>query len=221
MNSMKFRFCLTLLFLTSFSTVYGQSIYPQDGVYGGIESGVAIVNVNGTFGNIRSSPESEEYIGLDYTKSVIGINVGYGMYFEENLVGLEIHHSVYTKKIDDSFIQGNFAFDLTAGSKSEIDLILARKIGTHSLLSLRFGVALTNINLIADYIPGSERYVLDKKWNGYSLGMGYVFGINEYLAVKTKYNLTTFINNKFPDSNSKLVDNRVTLSLIYSIWSPE
>ena len=47
--------------------------------------------------------------------------------------------------------------------------------------------------------------------------MGYVYGINENLSIKTKYNLTTFKNNKFPETKSNLVDNRATLSLIYRI----
>ena len=114
--------------------------------------------------------------------------------------------------------QGNFDFDVSIGSKSEIDLILGRKIGAKSLLTLRTGIALSNINIIADYTLGSERFDLDEKWNGFSLGMGYVYGINDYLSIKTKYNLTTFRNQKYPDTKSKLVDNRFTLSLIYSIW---
>jgi hypothetical protein len=192
--------------------------YPQEGVYAGIESGVALVYFNGTYDTERPNSNNEEFLSDDFTKSVIGINVGYGKYLGENFVGLEIHHSVYTKKIDQNFTQGNFDFDVSIGSKSEIDLILGRKIGAKSLLTLRTGIALSNINIIADYTLGSERFDLDEKWNGFSLGMGYVYGINDYLSIKTKYNLTTFRNQKYPDTKSKLVDNRFTLSLIYSIW---
>jgi hypothetical protein len=218
---MKFQFCVFLFVYYSFSSIYAQSYYPQDGIYGGLESGIAVVNVNGAFSSIRSSGESDEFISLNYEKSVIGINLGYGRYFEESLAGLEIHHSFYTSKINEIFVQGDFEFDVTIGSKSEVDLVLGRKIGTRSLLTLRCGLAFSNINLIADYNSGAERYNLNKQWFGYSLGMGYVFGIGDYLAVKTKYNLTSFRNQLFSDTTTKLVDNRFTLSLIYTIWTLE
>lgn len=217
---MKVRLFLALITF-SFIKVNSQILYPQDGIYAGIENGVALVNMNGTYSDLRNSNENDEYLGEDYTKSVIGINLGYGRYFGENFLGLEMHHSIYTKKIDDKFTQGDFIFDVSIGSKSEIDLILGRKIGTRSLLTGRIGIALSNINVIADYTPGSEIYILDEQWNGFSLGMGYVYGINDNLAIKTKYNLTTFKNQKFPDTNSKLVDNRFTLSIIYNFWSPD
>ena len=39
------------LFFFCFLNIFGQShvIYPQDGVYGGLESGLALVKVSGTF----------------------------------------------------------------------------------------------------------------------------------------------------------------------------
>jgi len=191
--------------------------YPQDGIYGGVEIGVALVNINGTFSNNISKVVDEEFLSVDYIKSVIGINLGYGKYFGESMIGIEAHYSLYTKKISDSFVQGNFDFDVSLSSKSEIDLIIGRKIGVKSLLTLRGGIAFSNINIIVDSNSGIDFYKLDKKWNGYSLGMGYVYGINENLSIKTKYNLTTFKNNKFPETKSNLVDNRATLSLIYRI----
>jgi opacity protein-like surface antigen len=217
---LKVKLFLALLFFTFLKT-NGQILYPQDGIYSGIESGVALVNMNGTFSNLRVPGENEEFLGEDYTKSVIGVNLGYGRYFGENFLGLEIHHSIYTKKIDEQYTQGNFLFNVNIGSKSEADLIIGRKIGTRSLLTGRIGIALSNINVIADYTAGPGIYVLDKQWNGFSLGMGYVYGINDYLAIKTKYNLTTFRNQKFPETKSKFVDNRFTISVIYNLWSPD
>jgi len=49
--------------------------------------------------------------------------------------------------------------------------------------------------------------------------MGYLYGINENLSIKSKYNLSTIKNKQNPDTKSKLADNRFTLSLIYRIWS--
>ncbi len=210
---------LIWLLFSCFFITFGQSNvnYPQDGIYGGVEIGVAFVSINGTFSNNIFKVEDEDFLSIDYIKSVIGINLGYGKYFGENLIGIEAHYSFYAKKIDEDFVQGNFEFGISLSSKSEIDLIIGRKIGVKSLLTLRGGIAFSNINIIADSNSGTVLYKLDKQWNGFSLGMGYVYGINENLSIKTKYNLTTFKNNQFLETNSKLVDNRATLSLIYRI----
>jgi len=207
------------LLIGCFSNIYGQShiIYPQDGLYGGFESGIARVIVDGTFGSDNPKLDDATFISKSYTKGVISINLGYGRYFGENLIGVEAHHSLYTKKISDAFTQMDLNFDVSISSKSEIDLVLGRKIGMTSLLTIRGGVAFSNINLSAIDTNGNEIYVLDKEWFGYSLGMGYVYGINDNLSIKSKYHLTTIKNNKFPETNSQLVDNRVTLSLIYRI----
>ncbi len=201
--------------------IFGQSHvnYPQDGIYGGLESGVAFVKVNGTFNNNIFKIDDEEFLSLDYIKSVIGINLGYGKYIGESMIGIELHYSIYTKKISESFEQSSINFDVSISSKSEIDLIIGRKIGVKSLLTLRGGFAFSNINVIVNYNSGKETDKLDEQWNGFSLGMGYVYGISEKLSIKTKYNLTTFKNNKFPKTKSTLVDNRATLSLIYTIWN--
>jgi len=201
--------------------IFGQSHvnYPQDGIYGGLESGVAFVKVNGTFNNNIFKIDDEEFLSLDYIKSVIGINLGYGKYIGESMIGIELHYSLYTNKISESFEQGSINFDVSISSKSEIDLIIGRKIGVKSLLTLRGGFAFSNINVIVNYNSGKETDKLDEQWNGFSLGMGYVYGISEKLSIKTKYNLTTFKNNKFPKTKSTLVDNRATLSLIYTIWN--
>lgn len=214
---MKNYIIIGLLFGCFFSA-FGQShvSYPQYGVYGGLETGVARVVIYGTF-----TIEDEELIRRDYTKSVISVNLGYGKYIGESFIGIEGHHSIYTKKIADSYIQGNYNFDTSITAKSELDLIIGRKIGVRSLITLRGGVAFSNINLTANYNSGNDKYVLDKKWNGYSLGMGYVYGINENLSIKSKYNLTTFNNNSLAEAKSKLVDNRFTLSVIYRIWSDD
>ena len=219
---MKYKVFIGLIF-GGFLNIFAQSYinYPQDGIYGGIETGVALVIVNGTFSNELSAIDSEEFIGNHYTKNVVSINLGYGKYFGESFVGVEAHYSMYTKKISDLFVQNDFIFDISISSKSEIDLILGTKIGVKSLLTIRGGIAFSDINVIADSNFATEAYVLDKQWNGFSLGMGYVYGINENLSIKTKYNLTTFKNNKFPETNSKLIDNRATLSLIYRIWNEE
>ena len=215
---MKNRILIWFLFGCFLNTLAQSNVnYPQDGIYGGVEIGVALVNINGTFSNNISKVVDEEFLSVDYIKSVIGINLGYGKYFGESMIGIEAHYSLYTKKISDSFVQGNFDFDVSLSSKSEIDLIIGRKIGVKSLLTLRGGIAFSNINIIADSNTGIDLYKLDKKWNGYSLGMGYVYGINENLSIKTKYNLTTFKNNQFSETKSILVDNRATLSLIYRI----
>ena len=212
---------IVLAFLCVSFFGFGQSHvnYPQDGIYGGIESGVVFVNVTGTYSSEIYVVDIEEFISKDYTKSVISINLGYGKYLGESFIGIEAHHSFYTKKISDSFVQGDINFDISIESKSEIDLILGRKVGLKSLLTLRGGIAFSNINVIVDYNFGNETYSLDKQWNGFSIGMGYVYGINENLSIKSKYNLTSFKNKKFTKTNSKLVDNRATLSLIYRIWN--
>jgi hypothetical protein len=214
-------FILLITFLCSVDFGYGQTHvnYPQDGIYGGIESGVAFVRVYGTYRINISKIDSEEFISKDYTKSVISINLGYGKYLGESFIGIEAHHSLYTKKISDAFVQRDINFDISITSKSEIDLILGRKIGIKSLLTLRGGIAFSNINVVVDNNLGNEIYALDKQWNGFSLGMGYIYGINENLSIKSKYNLTAFKNKKNPQTNSKLVDNRATLSLIYRIWN--
>jgi len=206
-----------------FLNIFGQSNvnYPQDGIYGGIESGVAFVIVTGAFPSSNSVIENGEFISTDYTKSVISINLGYGNYFGENFAGIEAHHSLFTKNISDSFAQRDFNFDISISYKSEIDLIIGRKIGVTSLLTLRGGIALSNINITADSNLGNDVIVLDKQWIGFSLGMGYVYGINENISIKTKYNFTTFKNNQFPETNSKLLDIRATLSIIYRIWSKD
>ena len=211
------------LLLGSISVIFGQghANYPQDGIYGGLESGVAYVKVNGTFGSDSFATEDQEYLSEDYTKSVISINLGYGYYIGESFIGIEAHHSLYTKKISDSFIQGDYNFDIDISSKSEIDLVIGRKIGLKSLITLRGGIAFSNINVNVVNDLGNDFYALDNEWTGFSLGSGYVYGINEYLSIKSKYNLTFFKNNKIPDTDSKLVDNRISLSLIYRIWSRE
>jgi opacity protein-like surface antigen len=215
---LKYRLFIGLLF-GCFSNIYGQSHiqYPQDGVYGGIESGVARVIVDGTFGSDNPKFDDATFISKDYTKSVISVNLGYGKYFGESLIGIEAHYSLYTKKISDSFIQSVFNFDISISSKSEIDLVLGRKIGVRSLLTLRGGIAFSNINISVIDTIGNEVFVLDKKWFGYSLGMGYVYAINDDISIKSKYNLTLIKNNKSPETDAQLVDNRVTLSLIYRI----
>lgn len=204
-----------VLFLGCFLNVFSQSHvnYPQDGIYGGLESGVAFLNVNGTFNN------GTEFIDKGYTKSVVSINLGYGLYIGESFAGIEAHYSAYTKKVSDQFTQDNINFDISIGSKSEIDIIIGRKIGVKSLLTLRGGIAFSNINVTANYNAGSNIDVLDKKWNGYSIGMGYVYGINQNISIKSKYTLTTFKNNELPNTDSKFVDNRATLSIIYNIWN--
>jgi len=208
-----------ILLFGYFLNTFGQSNvnYPQDGIYGGVEIGVAFVNISGLFSNVISKVDGDEFLSEEYTKSVVGVNFGYGKYIGESMIGIEGHFSLYTKKIDETFILNDYAFDISLSSKSEIDIIIGRKIGVKSLLTLRGGIAFSNINIIAESTSGIDRYKLDSKWNGYSLGMGYVYGINEKLSIKTKYNLTTFKNNKFPETKSKLVDNRATLSLIYRI----
>jgi len=209
------------LFFCCFFNIFGQSHvnYPQDGVYGGLESGLALVKVSGTFTSNIADIGKEEFLSEGYTKSVFSINLGYGIYIGESMIGIEAHHSLYTKKISDSFIQRDMNFDISITSKTEIDLVIGRKVGLKSLLTLRGGIAFSNINLNAIANFGNEVYTLDKQWNGYSVGMGYVFGINENLSIKSKYNLTTFKNNKFSNTKSKLVDNRATISLIYRIWN--
>ena len=216
---MKNKIFIGLIF-GCFLNVFGQSHVncPQDGIYAGIESGVARVIVSGTFGN-KPVIDENEFINENYTKSVIGINLGYGKYIDESLIGIEVHYAIYTKKISESYDQGNLNSDISIGSKSEIDLIIGRKIGIRSLLTLRGGIAFSNINLSAYNDFEKTLYVQDNKWNGFSLGMGYVYGINENLSIKTKYNLTTFKNNEVSAARAKLVDNRATLSLIYRIWS--
>ena len=199
----------------------GSPNYPQDGIYGGLESGAAYVKVNGTFGSETRAPDDKEFLSEEFTKSVISMNLGFGKYLGENFIGIEAHHSLYTKKISESFVQRDFNFDISIASKSEIDLIIGRKIGAKSLLTLRGGVAFSNINVNVGYGPGNDLYVLDNQWNGFSLGSGYVYGINENLSLKSKYTLTFFNNDQFPETYSKLVDNRATLSLIYRIWSKE
>ncbi len=217
---MKNKIFIGLLF-GCFLNIYGQgsASYPQDGIYGGLESGAAFIRVNGAFGSNIFVTESEEFISQDYIKNVVSINLGYGKYLGESFIGIEAHHSIYTTKISDSFVQSDFNFDISIASKSEIDLIIGRKIGERSLLTLRGGIAFSNINVIAAYNLGNDVYVLDKQWDGFSLGMGYVYGLNDNLSIKSKYTLTIFNNNELPITNSKLVDNRATLSLIYRIWS--
>jgi len=200
--------------------MYGQSYmnYPQIGAYGGLETGIARVSVRGEF-IIDKSSELKEHVNQNYTKGVIGVNLGYGYYIAESFVGIEAHYSVYTKKISDTFTQEDFDFDISIGSKSELDLIIGRKIGTRSLLTLRGGIAFSNIKITADNNLNNEITTLDKKWNGFSVGMGYVYGINERLSIKSKYNLSTIKNQQSTETRSKLADNRFTLSLIYRIWS--
>lgn len=215
---MKNSILIWLLF-SCFLNTFGQSNvnYPQDGIYGGVEIGVAFVNITGIYSNDISKVDGEEFLSEKFTKSVIGVNFGYGKYIGESMIGIEAHFSLYTKKISESIDQADYNFDISLSNKSEIDLIIGRKIGVKSLITLRGGIAFTNINIIADSNTGIDLYKLDNKWIGYSLGMGYVYGINEKLSIKTKYNLTSFKNNQFPETKSKLVDNRATLSLIYRI----
>lgn len=210
-------------FLGCVFAVSGQNSasYPQDGIFGGFESGAAYVKINGTFNAENRAPEEAELLSKEYTKSVVSMNLGYGKYLGESFVGIEAHHSLYTRKISESFSQSDFNFDLSLGSKSEIDLVIGRKIGEKSLLTLRGGIAFSNIQVTAAYSSGNDLYVLDNQWYGYSLGSGYVYGINENLSIKTKYNLTLFGNDKFPGTDSRFVDNRATISLIYRIWSKD
>lgn len=192
--------------------------YPQDGVYGGLEAGIARVSIRGEF-VIDKATLLKEHITEDYTKGVISANVGYGYYIAESFVGIEAHYSIYTQKISDTFTQGDFDFDISIGSKSELDLIIGRKIGTRSLLTLRGGIAFSNASVVANNNLNNDITTLDEKWNGFSVGMGYVYGINENLSIKSKYNLSSIKNKQNPDTKSKLADNRFTLSLIYRIWS--
>ncbi|MEJ2112563.1 MAG: outer membrane beta-barrel protein, partial [Flavobacteriaceae bacterium] len=116
--------------------------------------------------------------------------------------------------------QGNYEFDISIGSKSELVVIIGRKIGARSLLTLRGGIAFSNVDITANNnLNTNIQYSLSKKWDGFSVGMGYVYGINDKLSIKSKYNLTTFKNKEYPETNSKFVDNRFSLSLIYRIWS--
>ena len=192
--------------------------YPQDGVYGGLEAGIARVSVRGNF-VIDKGTDLNEHITKDYSNLVVSANLGYGYYIAESFVGIEAHYSVYTNKISETFTQGDFDFDISIGSKSELDLIIGRKIGSRSLLTLRGGVAFSNATIIANNNLNNDITTLDKKWNGFSIGMGYVYGINENLSLKSKYNLSTIKNKQNPDTNSEIADNRFTLSLIYRIWS--
>ena len=205
------------------SNIFGQGHvnYPQDGVYGGFESGAAYVKVNGTFAGENRAIDDKEFLSEEFTKSVVSLNLGYGYYIGESLIAIEGHHSLYTKKISESFIQGDLNFDIDIASKSEIDLVIGRKIGIKSLITLRGGIAFSNINVNVGDGLGNDVYTLDNRWSGFSIGSGYVYGINENLSLKSKYNLTFFNNNKFPDTYTKFVDNRATLSLIYRIWSQD
>ena len=74
--------------------------------------------------------------------------------------------------------------------------MIGRKIGVRSLLTLRGGVAFSNINLAAVDISGKTSYVLENNWIGYSVGMGYVYGISDKVSIKTKYQLTRIDNTK-------------------------
>ncbi|MBT8279766.1 MAG: hypothetical protein KJO41_12255, partial [Bacteroidia bacterium] len=201
--------------------VFGQSRanYPQDGIYGGFESGAAYVKIIGSFGIENRASGESEYLSEEFTKSVISMNLGYGKYLGESFIGLEAHHSYYTNKISETFIQSDVNFDISMSSKSELDLVVGRKIGANSVLSLRCGIAFSNINVTVASDLGNDLYVLDKKWNGFSLGSGYVYGINDNISIKTKYSLTFFDNTMFPNTNSKFVDNRATVSLVYLIWN--
>ncbi|MBT8272408.1 MAG: hypothetical protein KJO77_01290 [Bacteroidia bacterium] len=211
------------LFLGCSLIVFGQkgANYPMDGMYGGVESGAAYVKVNGFFGSEARANAEDEYLTKEFTKSVVSLNLGYGKYLGESFIALEAHHSLYTKKISESFTQSDFNFDLSISSKSELDLVIGRKIGAKSLLTLRGGIAFSNINITAISDLDNDLYVLDKQWNGYSLGSGYVHGISDNLSIKTKYSLTFFNNKQFPNTDSKLVDNRATVSFIYRIWTKE
>lgn len=217
---LKNKICTIFIFFILIQT-HGQSYanYPQDGVYGGIEAGVARVFVRGAY-IINKSFEEKEYINEEYTKSIISVNLGYGHYIDESYIGIEAHHSIYTKKISDSYSQGSYEFNISIKSKSELDLIIGRKIGARSLLTLRGGIAFSNVDIRANNnLNTNIDYSLDKKWDGFSVGMGYVYGINDRLSIKSKYNLTTLKNKEYTETNSKFVDNRFSLSLIYRIWS--
>lgn len=202
-------------------TVFGQrgGSYPQEGLYGGIESGAAYVKVHGSFGSESRASDEDELLSEEFIKSVVSLNLGYGRYLGESWIGVEAHHSLYTNKISETFAQSDFNFDVNMSTKTEFDLVLGRKIGSKSLLTLRGGIALSNIAVTAINNLDNDLMVLDKQWNGFSIGSGYVYGINENLSLKTKYSLTLFKNQKFPDTYSKLVDNRATLSLVYRIWN--
>lgn len=201
--------------------IFGQGggNYPQDGIYGGFESGAAYVKIIGSFGNDLRNNDESEYLSKEFTKSVVSLNAGYGKYVGESYVGLEVHHSFYSKKIDESFAQSDLNFDISLSSKSEIDLVIGRKIGAKSLLTLRGGIAFSNLNVSVGNNLQNNSFVLDTQWNGFSFGSGYVYGINENLSLKTKYSITIFNNEKFPDTSSKFIDNRATISLIYRIWT--
>jgi opacity protein-like surface antigen len=209
-----------VLVLSGLSTTYGQSRfqYPQDGVYGGLEAGLALVVVDAHFPTTNDGIDYNEIFREGYTKSAISISLGYGTYFGENFVGIEGYYSLYTKKISGSFSDNIFDIDLSVSSKSELDLVIGKKIGVRSLLTLRGGLAFSDIKLSAVNTSGKISYTLDKNWIGYSVGMGYLYGISDKMSIKSKYQLSRIDNNRSSDARAKIVDNRVTLSLIYLIY---
>ena len=121
---MKLKILLFFIFIYALN-INAQSYiaYPQEGVYAGIESGVALVYFNGTYDTERPNSNNEEFLSDDFTKSVIGINVGYGKYLGENFVGLEIHHSLYTKKIDQNLHFHTVYFDYLQRKESLFSII--------------------------------------------------------------------------------------------------
>lgn len=208
------------LFFCGLCGFYGQSRfqYPQDGIYAGLEIGVARVVVDATFPTSEDIIDYDEIFREDFTKSALSISLGYGHYFGENFIGVEGYYSLYTKSISNDFTQTALNIDLSIASKSEVDIVIGRKIGVRSLLTLRGGVAFSDINLSAVNLSGKTSYTLDKDWIGYSVGMGYIYGISDKMSIKSKYQLSRIDNNKISEARAKLVDNRVTLSLIYLIY---
>ena len=169
-----------VIFLVSAIAIYGQSYmnYPQVGAYGGLETGIARVSVRGEF-VINKATELKEHINQNYTKGVIGANLGYGYYIAESFVGIEFHYSLYTKKISDTYTQEDFDFDISIGSKSELDLIIGRKIGSRSLLTLRGGIAFSNIEIIADNNLNNENNQISRDSEYFQVHLGYRLNDNK------------------------------------------